>query len=70
MNRLPVASDMMPSVGYDSASAVLASEFRNGSIDQYLDVPRDRYDTLLAATSKGRFFNTLVRGAFGFRRVR
>lgn len=69
MNRVVVASDMMSSVGYDSSSAVLEVEFRNGSVYEYLDVPRDHYDALLAAPSKGRYFNARLRGKFQHRRL-
>lgn len=69
MNRVVVVSDMMSSVGYDSSTAVIEVEFRNGYIYQYLDVPRDHYDALLAATSKGRYFNACLRGKFRHRRL-
>ena len=69
MNRISVASDVMSSVGYDSAAAVLEIEFRNGSVYEYLEVPSGHYDALLDAASKGRFFNACVRPAFRFRRI-
>jgi len=69
MTRTAVESEMMSSVGYEESTAILEVEFRNGSVYQYLDVPRERYNGLLAAVSKGRFFNTCVRGAFLFTRV-
>ena len=69
MNRTSVASVMMASVGYDPAGAILEVEFRNGSVYEYLNVPPHHYDVLLAADSKGKFFNACVRGVFPFRRV-
>ena len=69
MTRISVASAMMYSVGYDSVGAVLEVEFRNGSVYEYLDVPAQHYAALLAAASKGQFFNACVRGVFAFRRV-
>lgn len=69
MTRTSVASDMMSSVGYDPAGAVLEVEFRNRSVYEYMDVPAHHYDALLAAVSKGQFFNACVRGVFAFRRV-
>jgi hypothetical protein len=68
VNRVVVASDMMASVGYDSSTAVLEVEFRSGSVYEYLDVPRGHYDALLAAPSKGRYFNASLRGKFHHRR--
>ena len=70
MNRVVVVSDMMSSVAYDPTIAVLEVEFRRGSVYQYLGVPRDHYDALLAAPSKGRFFNAHVRTTFPCRRLK
>lgn len=69
MTRLSVASDVMCSVGYDSSTAVLRVEFRNGSVYEYIDVPRHHYDALLAAPSKGRYFNACLRGTFPYHRL-
>jgi hypothetical protein len=69
VNRTPVTSDMLCSVGYDSATGTLEVEFRSGAVYEYVDVPCDHYNALLAASSKGRFFNARVRAAFRFRRV-
>lgn len=70
MNHVVVVSDMMSSVGYDSSTAVLEVEFRNGYVYEYFDVPRDHYDALLAAPSKGRYFNASLRGKFHHRRLK
>ena len=69
MNRVSVESDMMRSVGHNASTAILEVEFCNGSIYEYADVPRHHYVALLAAASKGRFFNASVRGVFSFRRI-
>lgn len=69
MTRLPIASDMMSSVGYDALAAVLEVEFRNGSVYEYKAVPREEYEALLRATSKGQFFNARLRKAFAFTRI-
>jgi hypothetical protein len=69
MNRVDVVSDMMSSVGYDPTTAVLEVEFRSGSVYQYFDVPPDHYVALLAATSKGRFFNARLRPVFRCLRI-
>ena len=69
MNRVDVVSDVMSSVGYNPTTAVLEVEFCNGSVYEYFDVPHNHYAALLAATSKGRFFNAHLRTAFRCRRV-
>ena len=70
MSRVSVASDMMCSVCHDPETSILEIEFRNGSLYAYFDVPRDHYEALLLATSKGKFFNAYLRGVFHFTRTR
>jgi hypothetical protein len=69
MRRVAVVSDLLTSVGYNAPTAVLELEFRNGLVYEYYAVPRRHYDALLAAPSKGRYFNTFLRGAFPYRRL-
>jgi hypothetical protein len=54
---------------YDAATAVLEIEFPGGDVYQYLAVPREDYDGLLQAASKGRFFHSNIRGRFAYRRI-
>jgi len=70
VNRVHVTSEMMSSIAYDAATAVLEIEFRSGAVYEYLDVPPDAFDALMLAGSKGRFFNVHVRPLFRFRRVK
>jgi hypothetical protein len=39
-------------------------EFRDGAIYRYFAVPAAVYDDLLAADSKGSYFNKQIRGLF------
>jgi len=43
--------------------------FRNGTIYQYLDVPPDIFESLLAAESKGQYFNRHIRDQFHYNRL-
>lgn len=56
-DRIPVTSTTMTSVGYDPETRILAIEFTGGEIYQYLEVPEEMFRDLLAAESKGRYFN-------------
>ena len=47
-----------------SATCLLELEFRSGALYRYLSVPADLYRDLLAADSKGRFFNRFIRDCF------
>lgn len=69
MTRVSVRSDAMSSAGYDVATAVLEIEFRGGAVYRYFAVPPHHYTGLLAAESKGRYFNTHVRSEFRFERI-
>lgn len=69
MDRVPVASSTIASVGFDDATLALEVEFQNGLIYQYFDVPRAVFDSLLAAESPGGFFNEQVRGSYRYART-
>ena len=69
MNRAPVASSNVASVGYDEASQTLEVEFANGSIYQYYNVGLALYEAFTLAPSKGQFLNTYIRNAYAYSRV-
>ena len=69
LKREPVESSGLVSVGYDEASETLEVEFPSGTIYQYYEVPKELYDELMAASSKGRFFNGELRNSFPSDRV-
>jgi len=61
MEREPVSSSLVESVGYDPDEAVLEVELENGRIYQYSEVPESTYQEFLAADSLGRYFNRYIR---------
>lgn len=63
IERTPVRSSALRSVGYDQGQRVLEIEFTNGAVYQYFDVPAEVYGGLMAAESHGRYFNQAVRNA-------
>ncbi|MCH9687202.1 MAG: KTSC domain-containing protein [Deltaproteobacteria bacterium] len=69
MERKPVQSKAILSMGYDQIEQVLEIEFGTGRIYQYLDVPEELYAWILRAPGKGALFNRLVEGKFRFRRL-
>jgi hypothetical protein len=69
IERTPVRSSDLSSVGYDPKSRILEIEFRSGGIYRYLDVPKEVFDGLLAAKSKGRFFAKEIRDRYRFERL-
>ncbi len=62
-DRVPVQSRSLASVRYNPETSTLEIEFLNGSIYQYFGVPRDVYENLLNAASKGSYFDQYVRKA-------
>ena len=70
MNRTPVTSSNLKSVGYDAASSTLEVEFLHGGIYQYSNVPESRYSGLMGASSHGEYFDANIKKAgYSFRKV-
>ncbi len=61
MQREPVDSTVIVSVGYDLDSGTLEVEFTSGKVYQFFNVPVSLAQALRAADSLGAFFNTHVR---------
>lgn len=64
MDFLSVNSTLIAGVGYDANSTLLHLEFQDGSLYRYFGVPVEVYEGLLAAHSKGAYFNRRIRGSF------
>jgi hypothetical protein len=64
--RIPLESSTPASVLYLPTHRQLELEFRSGEIYRYLNVPPQAYRELLAATSKGIYFNSNIRRKFPF----
>lgn len=69
MDRVPVSSSNLASVGYDPTSLTLEVEFQNGSIYQYFGVPAHVFQELLNASSKGSYFYQAIRNVYSYSRV-
>jgi hypothetical protein len=64
MLRQRVISSELRSVGYDRHNNVLEAEFRTGGVYRYFGVPPNVYAALIAAPSKGRFFNMQIKPTY------
>jgi hypothetical protein len=69
MERLPVSSTTIKSVGYDPDGLLLEVQFRPSGIYRYSRVPVERYLNLMNASSKGRYFNRYIKGKYPFKKV-
>jgi len=69
MKRTRVRSSNLQSVGYDPDSATLEIQFLDGGIYQYSQVPAATHAALMAALSKGAYFDTHIKPRYRFRKV-
>ncbi len=70
MERQPVSSTSIQTVGYDPEKKTLEIEFQSGEIYDYFDVPRDIYVDLMHAESHGQFFIQNIRDQYRFEHVK
>lgn len=69
MNREPVESSNLASVGYDEGRQTLEVEFKNGNIYQYFDVPSAEHTELIRSGSVGGYFSANIRSAYRYTRL-
>ena len=69
MERTPVSSSSIASIGYDDGRAVLEIEFHGGMVYQYFDVPAAEAEAMLSAGSVGRYFLEQVKGTYRYARI-
>jgi hypothetical protein len=66
MEREPVNSASVASVGYDESSETLEIEFGNSAVYRYFGVPEQVYLELLTSSSLGRFGNYKIKPYFPY----
>lgn len=70
MNRVPVSSSDLASVGYDPDTSTLEVAFRSGGIYLYFNVPERHFQALTSGRgSVGRYMNAYVRDRYRYRRI-
>ena len=69
MERNPVSSGSIKSVGYDLETQMLEIEFQSGEVYQYSGVPREVYAELMHAELHGRYFLENIRDVYSYSRV-
>ncbi|NVJ10799.1 KTSC domain-containing protein [Myxococcus sp. AM001] len=70
MKRESVASSNISSIGYDALTQTLEVEFHDSGVYQYSQVPANIHAGLLAASSKGSYLASHIKGRFKFNKVR
>jgi hypothetical protein len=69
MERKPVSSSNLKTVGYDKESMILEIEFLNGSVYEYYEVPGSEYTALMGASSHGSYFSRNIKNRYRYRRI-
>ncbi len=69
MDRTPVISSSIASIGYDRTSHTLEVEFTSGNTYQYFGVPEQMHSEFMVAPSKGGYFNEKIRERFSYARL-
>lgn len=69
MQRQPVESSSLASVGYEEWTRTLEVEFRNGGVYRYLGVPSSVHQALLTAESRGAYLNTRIKPYYPYVRL-
>ena len=69
MERIPVTSSNIASIGFDEDSSTLEIEFHSGAVYQYFDVPFAVYDGLIEAGSQGQYLAQHIKGQYRYVKV-
>jgi hypothetical protein len=67
IDLIGVESSMISAAGYEPETRTLVVLFTSGKAYEYLDVPQEVYDGLLAAESKGQYMNSQVIDVYDYR---
>ena len=63
MERVPVTSTTVVSIGYDAEKETMEVEFKNG-VYQYYNVPQSIYEQMIASDSVGQFLNVYIKPVY------
>lgn len=69
MQRVPVESSDIVSIGYDVKARVLEVEFKEGRVYQYLDVEPDVHQRFMRADSFGEYFFSSINKHYRYKRM-
>ena len=69
LNRQPVQSSNLRSVGYDPDTNTLEIEFHHGGLYLYFDVPQNMYEGLMSAPSHGEFHAQYIKNRYRYQKI-
>lgn len=62
-------STVIQHFSYNYPERILTVNFLSGNVYQYFAVPEENYKALLAARSKGKYFNKHIKNHFSFEHI-
>lgn len=69
IQRQPVNSSDIVSIGYDEASETLEIEFRATGAYRYFSVPKNIHEGIVRTPSPGKFFLQHIKGKYAWEKV-
>ena len=69
LDKQPVSSSTIESIGYDAHAQTLEIEFESGRVYQYYGVPDHMHSQIMQAPSKGSFLNSYIKNRFPYSRI-
>lgn len=66
MNRYPIQSVNIVSVGYDEINEILEIEFKLHVIYQYLEVPLEEFVAFMKAENIEEFYDNFIKSKYHF----
>jgi hypothetical protein len=63
-------SSVIHHITYDDTNSRLRVFYLSGIAYDYMNVPKDMYDQLRTAFSKGKFLNEQIKGKYPFKKVK
>lgn len=70
IEMIPVVSSNIAAIGYSDTCSVLQVNFLNGTRYRYFDIPAQVFSNFLAAPSKGRYLNNVIKSEFASNYIR
>ena len=69
MERVPVSSSSILSVGYDPKLGIIEVEFKDSGIYQYYDINQQIYAEFMSSSSLGRYLAANIKGQYQFSKM-
>lgn len=66
IDRTPVSSSNVSSVGYDKNTKTMAVEYSDGTVYHYHDVDPDTHQALISAKSIGKHIHQNIKGQYKY----